>query len=85
LRNGYSELNRAVLLGLAASQARNLKVYPTADTFCEATCRLLSAAGQPLYFDAGHLTLTGSRMLKPVFERLIADLSDFTVPSKGKP
>lgn len=85
LRNKYSESNRALILGLAASQPANLKVYATADAFCEAACKLMSDAGQPLYFDAGHLTLTGSRMLKPVFERLVADLSEPVLPPKGTP
>ncbi len=83
--NGYNESNRDLILGLATAQHGNLKVYSTVDTFCKVTCKLQSAAGQPLYFDAGHLTLTGSRMLKPIFEQLIADLSDPTVPSKGNP
>jgi hypothetical protein len=34
--------------------------------------------GKPLYFDEGHLTLTGSGMLRGVFDRVIADL-----PSPG--
>jgi hypothetical protein len=50
------------------------KVYPVADVFCRPNCQLISKSGKPLYFDEGHLTLSGSKMLRPVFSNLIADL-----------
>lgn len=52
-----------------------LKVYDVVASFCQPTCLLADPTGHPLYFDQSHLTLTGSARLRPVFERVISDLT----------
>ena len=53
---------------------KNFKVYPIADVFCQDACKLVNDEGNPLYFDNGHLTLSGSEMLRGVFEGVLADV-----------
>lgn len=55
-------------------QAKGLRVYQVADILCEPDCRLLDGSGRPLYFDHHHLTLSGSALLKPVFEAVAKDV-----------
>ena len=71
----YVRLNRPLIDNLSAPQLAGVKVYPVAGVLCRTACRLQSDEGEPLYYDAGHLTLTGSRVLRPVFDELVADLS----------
>ena len=37
---------------------------------------LIEEDGRPLYFDSGHLTLTGARRLRPLFEAIVKQLSN---------
>lgn len=46
-----------------------LAVIKVRDALCKFGCPAKDANGRPLYFDGGHLTLTGARQLEPVFER----------------
>lgn len=52
----------------------NFKIYEVADRFCQDTCEIIDTNGKPLYFDEGHLTLTGSKRLEGLFDRVISDL-----------
>lgn len=70
----YLRINRALLDWLSTIDYQRFKVYPVADALCQSSCLLVSKAGRPLYFDTAHLTQTGSRMLMPVFDRLMAEL-----------
>ncbi len=74
----YRNFNRTLVEGLAGIDGGALKVYQVADVLCRKVCLLSAENGKPLYFDEGHLTLTGSGMLRGVFDRVIADL-----PSPG--
>jgi SGNH domain (fused to AT3 domains) len=71
----YEHANRRLIDGLAATNLSNLKVYPIFGVFCQTTCRLQSDSGKPLYFDRSHLTITGSKMLRPVFDELLTNRS----------
>ena len=72
----YEASMRGVLGEIEKIPYRKFKVYPTAHAFCQSSCRMTSQGGRPLYFDGGHLTLTGSEVLRGVFEHVIEDLSD---------
>lgn len=52
----------------------NFKRYSTSAELCQPNCKLRSETGEPLYFDHGHLTLTGSRQLHDLFQRVLAAL-----------
>jgi peptidoglycan/LPS O-acetylase OafA/YrhL len=69
--NGYRLANAGLIDGLANADFR---IYETAGVFCRSYCTFVSDNGKPLYFDGGHLTLTGSGLLRGVFDRVIADL-----------
>jgi len=50
-------------------------VLYTHTVLCPKNTCLLDVNGVPLYFDKGHLTLTGSRILKPIFENVAARIT----------
>ncbi|MBI1301432.1 MAG: acyltransferase family protein [Alphaproteobacteria bacterium] len=54
----------------------NTKIYDPSDIICpqKQSCLYVSEELKPYYFDKGHLTLTGSILLKPLFQDLIDDL-----------
>lgn len=66
-------LDNATLIDAISTQ--KFGVYSTVEVFCRPGCVAASPDGRPLYFDAEHLTKTGSRMLAAVLERVMADLS----------
>lgn len=72
--NEYKMSNNFLMTSLSKLNYHNFKIYPVADVFCKPDCQLISENGKPLYFDDGHLTLSGSKMLRPVFASVIADL-----------
>lgn len=65
----YARKNGAAL---AAIRGAGIPVIEVAPTFCAPGCRLTDPASRPAYFDDGHLTLSGARMLEPVFDRAMA-------------
>lgn len=68
----YSQTNSA--LEVVAADLEGLKTYPVAQVLCRPSCLLISDDGKPLYFDSNHLTLTGSDLLRGVFERVVSDV-----------
>lgn len=76
----YREAHRRLLEEIPQIDYEGFVVYETAHAFCQRECDMVSADGRPLYFDAGHLTLTGSERLKGVFEQVIDDLSGRSRP-----
>ncbi len=72
-RRDYQVANRSLIEGLAAMEG-DVKAYGVVEAFCTSACKLVSKDGRPLYFDSGHLTLTGSERLRGVFDRLFDDL-----------
>lgn len=67
----YWKTNEGAML--AMSKIEGLKLYDVASLLCDPNCRLMSG-GLLLYFDRGHLTLTGASMLRSVFHTAIQDL-----------
>ena len=63
-----------VISGLSEIDPAMFRIYPVAKLFCALDCKLVGADNKPLYFDDWHLTLTGSALLRPVFEQTLADL-----------
>lgn len=70
----YMKMNREKIDMLHQVRYDKFKVYPVVDVFCDPVCQVLSGEGKPYYFDNGHLTLTGSKLLRSVFSRLLSDL-----------
>lgn len=67
----YHSANAAFLSGVAALANHSFKSYETASSLCMETCALTDSRGNPTYFDGGHLTLSGSRMLTPIFRSIL--------------
>jgi hypothetical protein len=70
----YNNFNKDLINKISQIDYDKFRVYQVADVFCLPICKLISEDGRPLYFDNGHLTLTGSKKLHGVFERVITDL-----------
>lgn len=70
----YLAANQPLSNYLSQLPSGALQVYATAPSLCQPVCAMQTAGGQPLYFDSGHLTLTGSALLAPVFQRMLAEL-----------
>jgi len=68
----FLELNSPALARLA-NTASNLKVsyFDLAAIFCAAQCKYASNYGAPYYWDDGHLTLTGAKILGPVLAQAL--------------
>jgi peptidoglycan/LPS O-acetylase OafA/YrhL len=49
-----------------------LTIYETSDVLCAPDCRLVTDTGEPIYFDRDHLTLSGSRLLRPRMNEMIS-------------
>lgn len=60
---------------LSKIHPNNFRIYYPADFFCNDACQLVNSSGKPLYFDDGHLTLTGSELLRGLFGQVISDAS----------
>ena len=70
----YLSANNALIKQFSRVELRNLKIYPTAHNLCQPICKMSDEFGRPLYFDSGHLTLTGSEQLRQDLERVIFDM-----------
>lgn len=59
-----------------ASSLEQTQIHDPTDILCpqNKNCLYIDEASRPYYFDKGHLTLTGSALLKPLFKDLIDDL-----------
>jgi peptidoglycan/LPS O-acetylase OafA/YrhL len=62
---------------LKAFESKYFKIYQSADVFCRDECALVNHEGRPLYFDDGHLTVTGSRYLSKRLKHIIVDSQNF--------
>lgn len=45
-----------------------MRVIRIRDALCKSQCPIEDRQGRPLYFDGGHVTLTGGRQFEPVFD-----------------
>ena len=68
----YQQANAGARAALA--QIPELRLYEVAPLLCAPACRMIDGDGSLLYFDKAHLTLTGAKLLKPVFAQVVKDL-----------
>jgi len=54
---------------LAALERDGIRIIQAAPSICTPKCRIQDPTGAPAYFDDGHLTLSGARMLREKFEK----------------
>ncbi len=67
----YLLANSKFLDAIGRISAPNFAHYSVAPLLCPLNCVYIeSATGKPLYFDAGHLTLTGAGRLSPLFKAI---------------
>jgi len=69
----YENRNSDSLELIRSVRHQNFKAYSIADYLCQPKCLLKSPEAVPYYFDTGHLTLTGSNVLRPLFAEIIKD------------
>jgi hypothetical protein len=70
----YLRTNGKLISHIAKIDSPQFKSYPVADALCRTSCAVVAEDGRLLYFDKGHLTRTGSALLRGVFEQVIDDL-----------
>ncbi len=68
----HLEKNRVLIDKLRGLEIRheNFSWYQPADFLCGEQCNIASPEWTPYYFDSNHLTLTGARLLTPLFRRI---------------
>ncbi|MBD3794031.1 MAG: acyltransferase [Campylobacterales bacterium] len=71
----YEKKHHAMFLSLLPLESDHFKIHSTAQFFCQQSCQYIREDGTPLYFDNGHLTITGSQYLAPLFRKIIQDNS----------
>ena len=54
-------------------QHDNFKMISVGKSLCNPECQVLSEEGDPLYYDAHHLTLTGASLIKPELKTIFDD------------
>jgi hypothetical protein len=69
----YAIKNKALNKELSLLSGMGLNTYQVGNIFCKNQCRLMSDAGKPIYFDGGHLTLTGSELLRGLFYNIVTE------------
>ena len=86
-KNDYESAVSQYSEQLSKIQSDNFFIYNISNVFCAERCAIVNQEGRPLYFDATHLTITGSELLRPVFENIISDLMEnrtFVQPETAK-
>jgi len=66
-KKDYLDATNALRESLKGLKLENFMYYEVYGYFCNDECIVVSADGRPLYFDYGHLTLTGSSRLSELF------------------
>ncbi|KZN62034.1 hypothetical protein N473_21050 [Pseudoalteromonas luteoviolacea CPMOR-1] len=70
-KDEYMSLHREFFDNLSQIQTSNFERVPVVDYFCRPDCMYKNEEGIPLYFDQGHLTLTGSRVLEEAISKIV--------------
>ncbi len=70
-REDYLSANESFLNPLYNLDSPNFNIIPVVDYFCNPNCIFKTDDDLPLYFDSGHLTLTGSRLLESAFKKAL--------------
>ena len=68
----YVQANQAYLDQVRSLQAGNFSIHEVHQLMCRPQCVLMDEANRPYYRDESHLSLTGSRLLSPVFEAMLS-------------
>lgn len=70
-KDDYLSANKSFLNNLYKLDSPNFNIVHVVDYFCKPDCVYKSDNGTPLYFDSGHLTLTGSKLLESAFKKAL--------------
>jgi len=70
-KEDYLAFNEDFFNAIDKIKSDNFKRIKLVDYFCKPVCSYKNEQGEPLYFDNGHLTLTGSLVIAPVLERVL--------------
>lgn len=76
----YTKKNKAQQQLIYQIKSDNFKIYELSNELCPKECIYVNSLGIPLYFDDGHLSLTGSLYLSKIFKKIIID-SQVRIPS----
>jgi len=69
----YQKKTEILRNALSHITSDNFRVYEVYKYLCKDMCEVIDSNGKPLYYDAHHLTLTGSRRLSELFDTIIND------------
>ena len=83
-RKNYDNKTKKLKEALLKIKEKNFKIYNVINYFCNQKCSVTDNFGKPLYFDSGHLTLTGSDKLLSLFKYIINDSKIFSEKNNGK-
>jgi hypothetical protein len=73
----YEQKNKELYSFLKSIKEDNFAIYPVSSYLCSSECSFVNNTGRPLYFDGGHLTLTGGDKLYGLFESIVIDGQTF--------
>tara|TARA_R110002073_G_scaffold45053_1_gene124563 strand:+ start:77925 stop:79748 length:1824 start_codon:yes stop_codon:yes gene_type:complete len=73
--NNYKSENKEFLLEVKSIRSPNYVYLETAPIFCDTKCMTRTSEGALIYFDSGHLTITGSTLLDDVFSEALTFIS----------
>ena len=73
----YKKRSKILRNSLLEIKLENFKFYEVYSYFCNEECSLADPLGKPLYFDNGHLTLTGSSIMIDLFKIIISDCNSY--------
>ncbi len=77
----YTQNNQALENKLSLLSGESFRLYQVGNIFCKQQCRLMNDTGNPIYFDEGHLTLTGSELLRGLFYSIITESIASKIPA----
>ena len=67
----YHRLNAELIAAISRITYTKFNIYDIAGELCHPVCMLTNAEGKPLYYDGGHLTLSGGAILDDVFLKVV--------------
>lgn len=70
-KQDYIAIHEAFFSELKQITSANFERFSVVDYLCQPDCKYKNEEGIPLYFDTGHMTLTGSKYLEEVFTKVI--------------
>jgi peptidoglycan/LPS O-acetylase OafA/YrhL len=73
-KDDYQKHVKNYLEELKGINTDNFKIYSSVNYFCNKECAIQAEDGKPYYFDREHLTLTGARILQPLFTKILTNI-----------